>query len=63
MSNNNNNKTFFETDDQDICKKEFIKAGYWPNEIFWQAWCKAYRLGWDAGCKACTDDCDCNGGD
>ena len=39
--------TFFDTSEQQ-CKDAFIKAGFWPNEVMWSAWEKAWKLGADA---------------
>ena len=27
------------------CRDSFIDAGYWPNEVMWKAWEKAWTLG------------------
>lgn len=33
------------TMDEEKCKEEFIKAGFWPNQVMWAAWKKAWALG------------------
>lgn len=40
-----NPKSDFWTETDEVMKGEFIKAGYWPNEVLWSVWRQAWKGG------------------
>lgn len=44
--------------DEEACKKAFIKAGFWPNEVMWSAWQNAWKQATELERDRCKKICD-----